>query len=433
MINVIGGGLAGCEAAFQIAKRGVEVRLYDMKPGRKSPAHSMDGLCELVCSNSFRSDRVENAAGLLKAEMRKLGSLIMQSADNSSVAAGGALAVDRAAFSAEVTKRLLQSGVEIVSREILDLSELYGTKIIATGPLTDGALAENIGKLTGEPLFFYDATAPIVAAESVDMTSAFVASRYGRGDGYINCPMNKEEYLAFYEALITAETAGQKDFEKNIFEGCMPIEAMAMRGVDTMRFGPLKPVGLLDPRTGLTPYAVLQLRAEDNFNKNYNLVGCQTHLKWPEQKRVFGKIPALANAEFLRYGVMHRNSYINSPKLLDGRLRLKSDSKIFFAGQITGVEGYIESAACGLAVGIFAAEQYRTTSDDLKTPTEFSDATAIGALIKYVGRPSSNFQPSNINFGIMQSIDIRNKKLRNDAIAARALDEIDRICANREQ
>ncbi len=423
-VSVIGAGLAGCEAAYQLAKRGVYVKLYEMKPLKRSAAHKSDSFAELVCSNSLRSDRPENAVGLLKAEMRLLDSLIMRAADSTSVPAGGALAVDRHAFSEYITGELKSCNkIEVISKEVTSLSEIDGYKIVATGPLTSDALFEDIMRITGEDsLYFFDAAAPIVTGESIDYSQAFTGSRYDRGSDYVNCPMSSEEYYAFYNALITAECAGEKDFEKHIFEGCMPVEAMAARGSKTLLFGPLKPVGLIDPSTGKQPFCAVQLRKEDVDARLYNLVGFQTHLKFPEQKRVFSMIPALKNAEFVRYGVMHRNTFLNSPRLLDDKYRLKKDKSVFFAGQMTGVEGYVESAASGLACGIYAADELNEKSSFI-----FSSSTAIGALAKHVsGCVSGNFQPMNINFGIMDECTIKNKQERAKYIVNRALDEIRR-------
>ncbi|MEG0584821.1 MAG: methylenetetrahydrofolate--tRNA-(uracil(54)-C(5))-methyltransferase (FADH(2)-oxidizing) TrmFO [Christensenellaceae bacterium] len=428
-VAIIGGGLAGCECAYQLAKRDVKVKLYEMKPNKKSPAHTSDGLAELVCSNSFRSDRITNAAGLLKQEMRALDSLVMKAADATSVAAGGALAVNRQEFSSFITQAMQKDeNIEIISEEVLDLSRFSKNDvvIVAAGPLCSEALAQEIQKLTGECLHFFDAAAPIIDAQSIDMESAFFASRYERGNDYINCPMTKAEYTAFYEALIGAECAVLKDFEKgNVFEGCMPIETMAERGFETMLFGPLKPMGLVDPKTNEQPYAVVQLRKENEQGTMYNIVGFQTHLKFGEQKRAFGMIPALKDAEFLRYGVMHKNTFINSPKVLDCQYRLKSNPNIRFAGQITGVEGYLESASSGLAAGIFTAYELQE-----KEIPVFDSYTAMGALCNYVSNAiSSNFQPMNINFGIMMplGIKIRNKEEKNTMISQRAMDRIAQI------
>ena len=361
-VNVLGAGLAGCEAAWQIAKRGVNVRLYEMKPHKMTPAHKSTDLCELICSNSLKANRVESAAGLLKEEMRRIGSLLMQCADKCSVPAGGALAVDRNRFSAMVTEHIKNEPlIELISREITELPDDAIT-VVATGPLTSDALAEKISELCGNSLHFFDAAAPIVEAESIDMDCAFTASRYDKGgdDAYINCPMNKEEYENFHAALVSAERAPRHDVDvqnPKVYEGCMPIEILAQRGLDTMRFGPMKPVGLRDPKTGHRPWAVLQLRSENEARTMYNLVGFQTNLKFPEQKRVFGMIPALKNAEFVRYGVMHRNTFLDSPRLLDSDYSMRSRPQLFFAGQMTGVEGYMESASSGMMAGINAVRQ----------------------------------------------------------------------------
>ncbi|HEX9060386.1 MAG TPA: methylenetetrahydrofolate--tRNA-(uracil(54)-C(5))-methyltransferase (FADH(2)-oxidizing) TrmFO [Clostridia bacterium] len=421
-INVLGAGLAGCEAAWQIASRGIHVRLFEMKPKMFSPAHQLNTFAELVCSNSLRSDQLENAVGLLKEEMRNLDSLIMKCADMTRVPAGGALAVDRNGFSHLVTETLKSNSlIEIINDEVTCLPEGEIT-IIATGPLTSGAFLEYLGTLTGEEyLHFFDAAAPIVTFESIDMTKAFRAARYGRGtEDYINCPMDREEYALFYEELVKAEVVPVKDFENDsVFEGCMPVESMAQRGVDTLRFGPLKPVGLADPNTGKEPYAVVQLRQDNKEGTMFNIVGFQTHLKWPEQKRVFGMIPGLQNAEFLRYGVMHRNTFINSPKLLDSTYMLKSRPGVYFAGQITGVEGYIESASSGMVAGINAAMRLQG-----KDPVLFPRTTATGALCNYVSDSSvRDFQPMNVNFGIVEplGLKIKDKRKKNYEIAMRAL------------
>ncbi len=420
-IDVVGAGLAGCEAAYQIAKRGVDVRLYEMKPMKYSPAHSYPGFAELVCSNSLRSDRTENAVGLLKEEMRLMDSLIMRAADATSVPAGGALAVNRKDFSDYVTDAVKSDGrIEVVNGEYEKIDPQDGWTIIATGPLTSERLSEEVMRVTGRgQLFFYDAAAPIVTAESIDFSRAFYASRYGRGTDYLNCPMNEQEYAAFYSELVNASCAGEKDFEKNIFEGCMPVEVMAGRGTSTLLFGPLKPVGLTDPRTGKTPYAVVQLRKEDSEGRLFNLVGFQTHLKFPEQKRVFSMIPGLEHAEFVRYGVMHRNTYIKSPGVLDGTYALVNDRRIRFAGQMTGVEGYVESAASGLLCGIYAARELK---GDMRRLTR---GTATGALAAYISSSqSADFQPMNVNFGIMDTPREKNKKKRTQMICGRALEEI---------
>lgn len=425
MITVIGAGLAGSEAAWQAARQGVPVRLVEMKPARRTPAHAYDGFAELVCSNSLKADRLENAAGLLKQELRTLDSLILRAADATRVPAGGALAVDREAFSDYVTRELRAHPlIEVEEREVESLGEFPGIIVVATGPLTTGALFDDIARRTGEGLLhFFDAAAPIVTAESIDRERAFAASRYGRGDAedYLNCPMDEVEYRAFYEALCAAECAPVKEFEQNVFEGCMPVEVMAGRGFQTLLFGPLKPVGLADPRTGKTPFAVVQLRKEDAAGTLYNLVGFQTHLKFPEQRRVFGMIPALREAEFVRYGVMHRNTFLQSPALLDVFYRLKAEPRIFFAGQMTGVEGYVESAASGWYAGYNAARQAQG-----KALRALSTRTAIGALAHYVSSSvAHDFQPMHINFGIIEESGrkIRKKAERNAFIAGRALEE----------
>ncbi len=423
VVNVIGAGLAGCEATWQLVSRGIPVRLFEMRPLFSTPAHKTDLFAELVCSNSLRAANQENAVGLLKKEMEIFDSLIMKAALATKVPAGGALAVDRTAFSEYITKSILQHElVEFVNQKV-DNGDLFNeTTIIATGPLTSDELGRYISDLLGEEsLYFYDAAAPLLDYDSLDKNMIFTASRYDKGDkDYINCPMNKEEYLAFYQALIGAQVAELAHFEKEVyFEGCMPIEEMARRGEDTIRFGPLKPVGLVDPRTGSEPYAVVQLRQDNAAATIYNMVGFQTHLKWPEQKRVFGMIPGLAGAEFLRYGVMHRNTFINSPKLLTDNFSLKTDPKLFFAGQMTGVEGYVESAASGIIAGISAA--FFTKGIELP---KFPVATAMGALAAYISNGEiKNFQPMNINFGLLPSLEkrIRNKKEKNAAIAIRAL------------
>lgn len=426
-VTVLGAGLAGCECAWQLAKRGIEVRLYEMKPNKMTPAHSSEYFAELVCSNSLRSDELTNAVGLLKAEMRKMGSLIMESADSNRVAAGGALAVDREGFSRYITDKIKACpNIELVSEEATDFPA--GELVVATGPLTSDALAEKLEKLcncTG--LHFYDAVAPIVTLESVDMDSAFFASRYDKGTAdYVNCPMNEEEYKAFVKELVSAKEAPVHGFDDGgVFEGCMPVEVMARRGEETLRFGPLKPVGLRDPRTGKDNYAVVQLRRDNADGTIYNLVGFQTHLTWGEQKRVFSMIPALKNAEFVRYGVMHRNTYLNSPQLLDRYYRLKSDPRISFAGQMTGVEGYVESAASGMLVGIETAARLL----DLE-PVDFPQETAIGALGLYIsGGSVGDFQPMNINFGIITPLGyrVKGKRNKNAEISARSLKIIDEL------
>ena len=426
-VTVLGAGLAGCECAWQLAKRGIEVRLFEMKPNKMTPAHSSEYFAELVCSNSLRSDELTNAVGLLKAEMRKMGSLIMESADSNRVAAGGALAVDREGFSRYITDKIKScTNIELVSEEATDFPE--GELVVATGPLTSDALAEKLEKLcncTG--LHFYDAVAPIVTLESVDMDSAFFASRYDKGTAdYVNCPMNEEEYKAFVKELVSAKEAPVHGFDDGgVFEGCMPVEVMARRGEETLRFGPLKPVGLRDPRTGKENYAVVQLRRDNADGTIYNLVGFQTHLTWGEQKRVFSMIPALKNAEFVRYGVMHRNTYLNSPQLLDRYYRLRSAPRISFAGQMTGVEGYVESAASGMLVGIETAARLLELE-----PVNFPQETAIGALGLYIsGGSVGDFQPMNINFGIITPLGyrVKGKRNKNAEISARSLKIIDEL------
>ena len=426
-VTVIGAGLAGCEAAWQLAERGISVTLIEMKPVKFTPAHHYTGFAELVCSNSLRSDRLENAVGLLKEELRRLGSLIMQCADETRIPAGGALAVDRTGFSDLITEKIKNHpNITVVTEEVIRLPE--GDVIIASGPLTSDALFSEIGKLTNEEnLYFYDAAAPIVTLDSVDFSSAYRLSRYGKGDDdYINCPMTEEEYNAFYNELIKAECTEIKGADKEVvFEGCMPVETMAKRGENTLLFGPLKPVGLPDPKTGKEPYAVVQLRQDNKEGSLYNIVGFQTHLKWGEQKRVFGMIPALKNAEFVRYGVMHRNTFINSPKLLDCHYNLKSDPRIYFAGQITGVEGYVESTSSGFVAGLSLANKLLG-----KCETIFPDTTAIGALAQYVsGGANSNFQPMNVNFGIMAPLGkkMRKKAEKNLMISERSLEIIDSL------
>ena len=426
-VTVLGAGLAGSECAWQLAKRGVPVRLVEMKPAKMTPAHTSEYFAELVCSNSLRSDELTNAVGLLKEEMRRLGSLIMESADANRVAAGGALAVDREGFSRYITDRLKACGtIELVSAEATEIPE--GTVVIATGPLSSDAIAEKIAALCPESdLHFYDAVAPIVTLESVDMSSAFFASRYDKGTAdYVNCPMDKDEYLAFVGELVRAKEAEVHGFDDaGVFEGCMPVEVMARRGVDTLRYGPLKPVGLIDPRTGRENYAVVQLRRDNAEGTIYNIVGFQTHLTWGEQKRVFSMIPALHDAEFVRYGVMHRNTYLNSPKLLDRYYRLRSDERISFAGQMTGVEGYVESAASGMLVGIETAARVLGL-ESLDLPQE----TAIGALAEYIsGGSVGDFQPMNINFGIITPLGyrVKGKRNKNAEISRRSLEIIDKL------
>lgn len=427
-VKVVGAGLAGCEAAWQIANRGVKVKLYEMKPKKMSPAHHKETFAELVCSNSLRSNQLENAVGLLKEEMRKLNSLIMEAADATDVPAGGALAVDRNKFSEYITNKITNHpNIDVVYEEVseIDTDEYV---VVATGPLTSDKLFESLKSVLGEDyLHFFDAAAPIVYLDSVDLDSTFRASRYNKGtDDYINCPMNKQEYDDFVDNLVNAELAEVKNFEKEVvFEGCMPIETMAKRGHDTIRFGPLKPVGLTNPSTGKEDYAVVQLRQDNSDRTLYNIVGFQTRLKWGEQKRVFGLIPALKNARYARYGVMHRNTFMNSPKLLSDVYSLKGKDNVFFAGQMTGVEGYVESAASGLVAGINIARRYNDVDKIV-----FPKRTAIGALALYVSNDTvKNFQPMNINFGLMDPLEekVRDKKLKNQKIANRALKEIDDI------
>jgi len=426
--TVIGAGLAGCEAAWQLACRGISVTLIDMKPERFTPAHHSAGFAELVCSNSLRSDQLTNAVGLLKEEMRQLGSLIMKAADATRVPAGGALAVDREAFSKFVTDAVENHPlITVERREVTQLPT--ENAVIATGPLTSDALAEEIARLPGlSTLNFYDAAAPIVSGESLDMTKVFRAGRYGRGDDYLNCPMNREEYMAFYEALLTAEKAEVHGFDgKQVFEGCMPIEVMASRGEMVMAFGPMKPVGLVDPRTGREPYAAVQLRAENKEGTMYNLVGFQTRLKWGEQRRVFSMIPGLENAEFLRYGVMHRNTFLHSPGFLDANYQMIARPGVYFAGQMTGVEGYVESASSGMVAGISLARQMLGME-----PVDFTQLTAIGALSHHVAHASGDFQPMNANFGLIAPFEkrIRSKQERYGQIAARALNVIEALRSN---
>ena len=432
-IAVIGGGLAGSEAAYQIAKRGIDVKLYEMKPTNFSPAHKNENLAEIVCSNSFKSNLITNACGLLKEELRRLDSLLIKIADETSVPAGQALAVDRDKFSAKVTSKLEELSeknnfgkIEIIREEIEDVKEMAknGIVIIATGPLTSEKLAENIKSFTGEEeLYFYDAAAPIVEKSSINFNIAFMGDRYGKGDSnYINLPMNKEEYEKFYNELINAEVVELKDFEKKeIFEGCMPVEVMAKRGIDTLRFGPLKPVGFEDKRTGKRPYALVQLRQDNEEGTLYNLVGFQTNLRFGEQKRVFSLIPGLENAEFVKYGVMHKNTYINSSKLLDNTYNLKLNKNIYFAGQISGVEGYVESISSGYMAAINAVQQYNN-----KEKIVFSSETMIGALAKYISTENQKFQPMNANFGILPQFDekIRDKKEKYEKLARRALEKL---------
>lgn len=426
-VHVIGAGLAGCEAITQLTRHGIPVILHEMRPVKSDEAHKTAYFAELVCSNSLRAGNIENAVGLLKEEMRRLGSLIMQKADEHQVPAGGALAVDRDGFAAAVTEAVKANPlVTVIHEEVTDLESLEGTVIVASGPLTSDALFADIKKLLqADYLHFFDAAAPIVTADSLDYDKVYRASRYDKGGAdYLNCPFyTKEEYVAFWEALCNAESAPVKDFEHDVFEACMPIEEMAARGEDTMRFGPLKPVGLIDPRNGKEAYAVVQLRQDNAAASLYNLVGFQTHLKWPEQRRVFGMIPGLENAEFVRFGVMHKNTYLNSPQLLDKHFNLRSNKRFYFAGQMTGVEGYVESAASGLMAGLAAARAV------LELPeVEFPEVTAHGALANYISNPAiENFQPMNINFGLIPplTVRIRKKREKNAQIAARALEALD--------
>ncbi|MBQ2348730.1 MAG: methylenetetrahydrofolate--tRNA-(uracil(54)-C(5))-methyltransferase (FADH(2)-oxidizing) TrmFO [Clostridia bacterium] len=423
-VRVIGAGLAGCEAAWQIAKRGIPVELYEMKPLKKTPAHSTELFAELVCSNSFKAARVNSAAGLLKEEMRRMGSLLMECADAFSVPAGGALAVDRTLFAQAVTEKIKSNEkITVIPEEITEIPR-DGFNVIATGPLTSEPLALDIKKRFGGGLSFFDAAAPIVTYESIDMSSAFKASRYGKGDGddYINCPMNKEEYELFHSELVKAERTplhGVDTADPKVYEGCMPIEIMAQRGADTIRFGPMKPVGLTDPNTGHRPWAVLQLRKENKDGTMYNLVGFQTNLRFGEQKRVFGLIPALKNAEFVRYGVMHRNTFINSPEILTNTYSVRNEPNLFFAGQITGVEGYMESGSSGLLAGINCAKAV-LGEESFVLP----DYTMTGALAGYISDVNiKNFQPMGANIGILPSLDvnIRDKQLKAQAMADRSL------------
>lgn len=426
-VIIVGAGLAGSEAAWQLAQRDIKVTLYEMRPLKYTPAHKTGEFAELVCSNSLRAAGLENAVGVLKEEMRLMDSLIMEAADSNSVPAGGALAVDRHGFSQYITQKLKDNAnITVVNEEVTHIDKDENTiVIIASGPLTAGALSEEITKLTGEEYFyFYDAAAPLIAKDSINMEKAYRASRYGKGTAdYINCPMNKQEYDSFWHELVNAEKMPIKEFEKEVFfEGCMPVEVMASRGIDTLLFGPLKPVGLENPQTGDRPYAVVQLRQDNAADSLYNIVGFQTHLKWPEQKRVFAMIPGLENAEFARYGVMHRNTFINSPTVLLPTLQARAYNNILFAGQMTGVEGYVESASSGLAAGINAA--FLAVGRD---PVIFPEETAHGALCKYITTaPAKHFQPMNINFGLMPKLaeKIRDKKQKKQIIAERALESI---------
>lgn len=427
-VTVIGAGLAGSEAAFQAAEAGVKVDLYEMRKLKKTPAHHTDKFAELVCTNSLRANNITNAAGLLKEEMRTLDSVIISSADKHQVPAGGALAVDREGFSSEVTERVSNHpNITIHHEEITEIPE-DGITIIATGPLTSESLAESIKEFTeSEGLYFYDAAAPIIDKNTIDMDKVYLKSRYDKGEAaYLNCPMNKDEFYAFREALVTAEVAPLKSFEKEkFFEGCMPIEVMANRGEKTMTFGPLKPVGLEDPKTGKRPYAVVQLRQDDAAASLFNIVGFQTHLKWGEQKRIIQMIPGLENAEIVRYGVMHRNTFMNSPELLNPTYQSRKRSNLLFAGQMTGVEGYIESAASGLVAGINAARLAKG-----EEPVIFPQTTAMGSMAHYITHTSGkNFQPMNVNFGIFPELPerIRDKKERYEAIANRALEDMKEV------
>ncbi|MCL2519297.1 MAG: methylenetetrahydrofolate--tRNA-(uracil(54)-C(5))-methyltransferase (FADH(2)-oxidizing) TrmFO [Oscillospiraceae bacterium] len=426
-INVIGAGLAGCEAAWQAAKRGVNVRLFEMKPIKYSPAHNSPNFAELVCSNSFRSNQTTNAVGLLKEELKRCGSLIMEAAYASEVPAGSALAVDRVVFSAYVTNKIKGNpNIEVVNEELATLDG--NINVIATGPLTSDIFSECISTLIGEKyLHFYDAIAPIVDKSTIDMDKAFFASRYNKGEAsYINCPMTQAEYDTFYNELINAEEAKLKDFDNKVFEGCMPVEVMARRGYDTLRFGPMKPVGITVPQTGTEAFAIVQLRMENAAGSMYNLVGFQTHLTFAEQKRVFRLIPGLENAEFFRFGVMHRNTFINSPALLDNTYRMRNNPNVFFAGQITGVEGYIESTASGFAAGLNAAMMALE-----QPPIVFPNTCMIGALAAYVSNPAvTNFQPMNVNFGITAPLEVKvkgGKAKRQEAYAERALEVIENV------
>ena len=453
-ITIIGGGLAGTEAAYQIVKRGIKVKLYEMKPKKFSPAHSNKNLAEIVCSNSFKSNLLTNACGLLKEELRILDSLLIKCADKTAVPAGQALAVDREEFSSVVTKKIKKNPlIEIINEEVTNLEKIAkeGIVIIATGPLTTDGLYKEIIKITGEnDLHFYDAAAPILLKESIDFNIAFFGNRYeqekkkeesedewknrlkSQEKSYINLPMNKEEYEKFINELVNAEVVTLHEFEKKeIFEGCMPIEIMAKRGKDTLRFGPLKPVGFDDPRFVKRPYAVVQLRQDNSIASMYNMVGFQTNLKYGEQKRVFSLIPGLENAEFLKYGVMHRNTYLNSPKLLDETYNLKKNKNIYFAGQITGVEGYVEAISSGLVAGINASIQFMRNieKNDTKNKFIFPNQTVIGALAKYISKPNKNFQPMNANFGILPELDtkIKDKKQKNERLAKRSIQNITKI------
>lgn len=434
-VRVIGAGLAGCEAAWQLAQAGVPVELIEMKPKKFSPAHKNEDFAELICSNSLKADRVGSAAGLLKEEMRRLGSLLMQCADASRVPAGGALAVDRGKFARLATEKIKAHPMIAVKNEEAEIVPEDGVTILATGPLTSGALAEDVARLCGGYLSFFDAAAPIVTAESLDMEHCFAASRYDKGgdDAYLNCPMDKEEYERFHEALVSAERAPIHDFDvqnPKVYEGCMPIEVMAQRGRDTVRYGPLKPVGLRDPKTGRRPWAVVQLRRENAEGTLYNLVGFQTNLKFGEQRRVFGMIPGLQHAEYARYGVMHRNTFLNSPKVLNSDFSTKENPNLYFAGQITGVEGYMESAASGILAGKNAVRRLAG-----KPPLLFPETTMLGALSRHVGESvSEDFQPMGANFGVLPPVQgkYRDKRDRYEALAERALRDFDAYLAGCE-
>ncbi|NKE05285.1 FADH(2)-oxidizing methylenetetrahydrofolate--tRNA-(uracil(54)-C(5))-methyltransferase TrmFO [Mesobacillus selenatarsenatis] len=429
-VNVIGAGLAGSEAAWQLAERGIKVNLYEMRPVKQTPAHHTDKFAELVCSNSLRANTLTNAVGVLKEEMRNLNSVIIGAADACAVPAGGALAVDRHEFAAQVTSRVKEHpNVTVFNEEMTEIPQ--GPTIIATGPLTSQALSQQLKDLTGEEyLYFYDAAAPIIEKDSIDMEKVYLKSRYDKGEAaYLNCPMNEEEFDRFYEALISAETVPLKEFEKEIFfEGCMPIEVMGQRGRKTMLFGPMKPVGLEDPRTGKRPYAVVQLRQDDAAGTLYNIVGFQTHLKWGPQKEVIQLIPGLENAEIVRYGVMHRNTFINSPKVLKATYQFKNREDLFFAGQMTGVEGYVESAASGLIAGINAARLVKG-----EEPVEFPHETAMGSMARYITTTNAkNFQPMNANFGLFPDLPekIKAKQERNEKHASRAMETIQKFVKN---
>ena len=436
-VTILGAGLAGCEAALWLAGKGVQVELYEQKPVHFSPAHKSEGFAELICSNSLKAERLDSASGLLKEEMRRMGSRLLTAAEETRVAAGGALAVDRTKFSDEVT-RIVRSfpNIRVVSGEVTEIPQ--NNVVICTGPLTSDALAEKIRGICGEGLSFYDAAAPIVSAESIDFSKAFYQTRYDKGEAdYVNCPMDRDEYQAFYDALVTAESAPLKEFDRpeesagmKVFEGCMPVEVLAKRGFESVRYGCMKPVGLTDPRTGKRPYAVVQLRKENKDGTMYNLVGFQTNLKFGEQKRVFSMIPGLENAEFVRYGVMHRNTFLDSPRLLDKWFMLRGSDNVFFGGQMTGVEGYVESAASGIIAG-------RALADRLsgKTPLELPHTTMLGALCSYISDPTvENFQPMASSMGILPGLDrvIKGKQERYAALAQRALSDLDRALSDSE-